>query len=48
MELRTAKAWGLTPDRWDALDSVTKAEMIAYERTDGMMTQYEMQEARKK
>lgn len=42
-ELRVAKAWGLNPETWDALSMEARAEMIAYERMDGMMTRYDME-----
>ena len=41
----TAKAWGLTPGAWDALDDDDKAQMMAYERATSTMQAYNQQVA---
>ena len=43
MELKTAKAWGLTPDRWDSESDASKAQMMAYEDASATMAAYDDQ-----
>ncbi len=38
-----AKAWGLLPSQWDALDEDDKAMMLAYERASATMQAYDRQ-----
>ena len=42
-ELRVAKHWGLTVDKWDAIaDEEAKAEMIAHYNIENKIASYEM------
>lgn len=41
--MKTAKAWHLTPNEWDAKDEADRAQMMAYEDAYGRMTAYEEQ-----
>ena len=38
-ELLTAKAWGLTPQQWDKLPDVDKAEMMEVVQAESTMQQ---------
>lgn len=46
--MKTAKAWGKTPDEWDALSESNRAQMMAFEETISTMTAYDEQEAERK
>ena len=37
-ELKTAKAWGLTPNQWDDLEPDDKAQMIAFLDVEAKMS----------
>ena len=41
-ELRTAKAWGLVPSQWDALDEIDRLEMMAETVAEDRMAAYEV------
>ena len=41
VELRTAKAWGMSPTAWDELSADDKAEMIVYEEQTAQMAAHE-------
>ncbi len=43
MELKTAKAWGLTPDQWDNESDASKAQMLGYEDVSATMAAYDDQ-----
>ena len=51
-EAKAARAWGLTPSQFKDLPEMDKAEMIATERTETKMSNWDMQvqekEARKR
>lgn len=42
--MKTAKAWGVLPDDWDALTDSNKAQMLAYEEESATMAAYEDQQ----
>ena len=42
-EMKTAKAWHLTPNEWDARGESDRAQMMAFEDAYGRMTAYEEQ-----
>lgn len=44
LEIKTAKAWGLTPDEWDECTDANKAQMMAYEEESAKMAAYEDQQ----
>ena len=48
MVLRTAKAWGLTPSQFDALDADDQGEMIASETVFGLIESYHMEKVTEK
>ena len=43
--MTTAKAWGLTPDQWDAESEASRAQMMAYEEVNGKMTAIDHEKA---
>lgn len=48
LELRAMKSWGKTPDEWALIPKECKAECIAFVLVDNAISNYQMQESKKK
>ena len=48
MQYKTAKAWGKTPSEWTLLNKQDKAIMMAFDRAEGAIESWHMEEAEKR
>ena len=48
MQYKAAKAWGKTPLEWVLLDKRNKAIMMAFDRAEGAIESWHMEEAEKR
>jgi len=48
MQYKAAKAWGKTPCEWKTIDKKDKAIMMAFDRAEGTIESWHMEEAEKR
>ena len=48
MQYKTAKAWRKTPSEWALLDKRDKAAMMAFDKAEGAIESWHMEEAEKR